>query len=261
MSDVVLVIFNHRIGPLGFANFHDKSLNIPGNVSMKDQQMAMRFVRDNISNFGGDPDNITLMGHSSGANCVALHCIAESSKGLFHKAVVMAGSALGRESDSLQLNWTKRLAEKLGFGGNLENDKEVLNFLNRVDVIEMVEAADAIKTKEEMEKYNFIFNFAPHRELYPTESAFLLEPPINLLRKAWSNNIDMIIGGNKDEGLSLNKDTFDGCVPVDLYEKHSNLKDLSEKVQEFYESKYSDKEDAKLKVPQLLQSKFYIITD
>lgn len=81
LSDVVLVIINFRYGPFGFTSFNDKSLNVPGNAGMKDQLMALKFVKNNIHQFGGDPNNITLFGHSSGSVCVNLHCVSEQSHG------------------------------------------------------------------------------------------------------------------------------------------------------------------------------------
>lgn len=83
----MIVIFNYRLGPLGFLSLQDKSLNVPGNAGLKDQQMVLEFVRDNIHNFGGDAGNVTLMGHSSGGASVNFHCITETSRGLFHRSV------------------------------------------------------------------------------------------------------------------------------------------------------------------------------
>lgn len=81
MSDVIVVIFNYRLGPFGFMSFKDKSLNVPGNAAFHDQLMAMRFVKNNIQNFGGDPNNVTLFGHSSGAVSTNWHCVSDQSKG------------------------------------------------------------------------------------------------------------------------------------------------------------------------------------
>lgn len=58
MADVVVVTINYRLGALGFLSLEDKDLNVPGNAGLKDQLMAMKFVKNNIQNFGGDPENI-----------------------------------------------------------------------------------------------------------------------------------------------------------------------------------------------------------
>ena len=54
--------------------------------------MALKFVREHIESFGGDPDSVTLMGQSSGARSITLHMVSPMSKGLFHRAIAMSGS-------------------------------------------------------------------------------------------------------------------------------------------------------------------------
>jgi cholinesterase len=63
MEDVVLVTVNFRLGALGFLALEDSNLNVPGNASFKDNVMSLKWVRENIRSFGGDPENITVMGH------------------------------------------------------------------------------------------------------------------------------------------------------------------------------------------------------
>lgn len=62
-----------------------------GNMGLMDQQAAMKWVRNNIKYFGGNPDNISIMGYGSGAVSVVLHMSNPQSRGLFHKAIVMSG--------------------------------------------------------------------------------------------------------------------------------------------------------------------------
>lgn len=69
-EDVVIVTINYRLGVLGFMSTGDR--HAPGNYGLKDMQLALRWVRENILNFGGDPDNITVFGESAGS--VAVHC-------------------------------------------------------------------------------------------------------------------------------------------------------------------------------------------
>ncbi len=77
-----------------------------GNVGMLDLVAALEWVRDNITNFGGDPGNVTIMGQSGGGAKVCITTAMPSAKGLFHKAVVLSGAAtrIGE----------KEYAEKLG---------------------------------------------------------------------------------------------------------------------------------------------------
>ncbi len=95
-GDVVFVSVNHRLGPLGFSNFASvggDKYAASGNVGMLDLVAALEWVRDNIANFGGDPDNVTIMGQSGGGAKVCILTAMPSAKGLFHKAVVLSGAA------------------------------------------------------------------------------------------------------------------------------------------------------------------------
>lgn len=108
-GNVVFVSINHRLGPMGFANFAgvggDK-FAASGNVGMLDCVAALEWVRDNIANFGGDPGNVTIMGQSGGGAKVCTLMAMPSAKGLFHKAVALSGSSLKAEE--------KANSEKLG---------------------------------------------------------------------------------------------------------------------------------------------------
>lgn len=83
MEDVILVTVSFRLGALGFLRFEDPELEVPGNASLKDQVMALKWVKKNIKNFGGDPENITVFGHSSGAGAVHYLCTSDQTKGLY----------------------------------------------------------------------------------------------------------------------------------------------------------------------------------
>lgn len=235
--DVIIVIFNYRLGPLGFLSLSDKSLNVPGNAGLKDQQIVLEFVRDNIYNFGGDPNNVTLMGHSSGASCVAFHCVAECSRDLFHRAVIMAGTPYGYECD---INWTKRLAVKLGFEGNLENEREILRFLETADVLQMAESGMLLITDEDRKDRDLYFAFMPSIEPYANDYTFLSTSIHNLFENAWSKDIDILIGAVANEGKLQSASVKDKIlnlieeIPKEL-KIHQN-KEKSEEIREKFES-------------------------
>lgn len=63
-KDIVCVFINYRRGPMGFLSLNDPSIGIPGNAGLKDQLLGLKWVKNNIAQFGGDPDNITLFGTS-----------------------------------------------------------------------------------------------------------------------------------------------------------------------------------------------------
>ena len=93
--DVVVVSCNYRLGALGFLELGgvDASLRDSGNVGILDQVAALRWVRDNIEAFGGDPDNVTIFGESAGGMSVGTLLGTPSAAGLFHKAIPQSGAA------------------------------------------------------------------------------------------------------------------------------------------------------------------------
>ncbi|KAF5304024.1 hypothetical protein FQA39_LY01809 [Lamprigera yunnana] len=90
-KDVVYVNFNYRIGILGFLSTGDSE--IPGNYGLKDQVFALKWVRDNIRYFGGNPNSVTLAGMSAGAASVHYQYFSPLSKGLFHRGYSLSGTA------------------------------------------------------------------------------------------------------------------------------------------------------------------------
>jgi len=100
---VTVVTFNYRLGALGWlASGHlsgDDEADGIGNYGMKDQIAALRWVHDNISAFGGDPDNVTIFGSSSGANAVAMLMASKRATGLFQKAIIQSASFRQRARD------------------------------------------------------------------------------------------------------------------------------------------------------------------
>ena len=95
---VIAVTLNYRLGPLGFACLPElkEEAGHTGNYGLYDQLTALKWVHDNISAFGGDPENVTLMGQSAGAMSVQQHCLSPLSDGLFHKAVMSSGSGVSK---------------------------------------------------------------------------------------------------------------------------------------------------------------------
>lgn len=95
---VIGVTINYRLGPLGFVCLPEleNEAGKTGNYGLYDQLTAVKWVKDNISAFGGNPNNITVMGQSAGAMSIQLHCVSPLSKGLFQQAVMCSGSGVSK---------------------------------------------------------------------------------------------------------------------------------------------------------------------
>lgn len=95
LSDQLNTIYNNAIMSSNLSGFFSTTNQVsPGNYGIKDIKMALEWVQENIHNFDGNPKSVTLMGHSAGS--VATHILALSKKteGLFHKYILLSGSAL-----------------------------------------------------------------------------------------------------------------------------------------------------------------------
>lgn len=92
LEEVVFVTFNHRVGLHGFLSLGIPDL--PSNAGLWDQNLVLKWVRRNVAAFGGDPDAVTIDGHSSGAISAAIHAVSPHSKGLFKRLILQSGAPL-----------------------------------------------------------------------------------------------------------------------------------------------------------------------
>ena len=95
---VIGVTINYRLGPMGFAVLPQlkEEAGYTGNYGLYDQLTAISWVRDNIAAFGGDKENITIMGQSAGAMSVQQHCLSPLSKGMFQRAIMSSGGGVSK---------------------------------------------------------------------------------------------------------------------------------------------------------------------
>ncbi|XP_078377736.1 cocaine esterase-like [Oculina patagonica] len=113
---VVVVVIQYRLGPFGFLTTGD--LAAPGNYGMLDQVEALKWVKENIEHFGGDPNKVTIFGVSAGGTSVALHLLSPLSQGLFHQAIAESGvdlSSFAIQPVSYGLRFAEELAQKLDY--------------------------------------------------------------------------------------------------------------------------------------------------
>ncbi|XP_030373451.1 esterase B1-like [Scaptodrosophila lebanonensis] len=196
-KDVVLVTFNYRHCCLGFLSLKDPELQVPGNMGIMDMILALRWVKNNIEFFNGDPERITACGVAAGAAAVHyLMCIPQA-EGLFHRAILMAGCALNYWASLPQKDFAFRLAKQNGYEG-FDNDESVLKFLLELRAEALVN--HWLLTPDEL-KDGYVFAFGPVIEPYLTSSTLISSAPVEMMRKSWGNSIPLILGGASFEGL------------------------------------------------------------
>lgn len=116
--EVIFVSVNYRLGLLGFLDLSQlpdgKAFSRSGNLGLLDQVEALRWVRRNIAAFGGDPENVTIMGHSAGAGSVSLLASIDEAQGLFKRAIMMSGSVAFTSSREDCQRLTRRVLDVTG---------------------------------------------------------------------------------------------------------------------------------------------------
>jgi para-nitrobenzyl esterase len=117
---VVVVTINYRVGVMGF--FSHPGLRAEGsrsgNQGLADQQLAMRWVQENIVAFGGDPDNVTLFGESAGAQDTCLQVVSPTARGLFHRGIAESGGCMTyRPEAAIAEQQVQAFAEAVGCSG------------------------------------------------------------------------------------------------------------------------------------------------
>ncbi|CAN7945511.1 unnamed protein product [Ixodes hexagonus] len=92
MADVVFVTFNYRVGIFGFLSA--ESPELPGNMGLWDQNLALKWIQKNIEHFGGNPADVTVAGHSAGGISAGMHVVSPHSKGLVNRIIMQSGTPL-----------------------------------------------------------------------------------------------------------------------------------------------------------------------
>uniref|UniRef100_A0A8C3K2K6 Carboxylic ester hydrolase n=1 Tax=Calidris pygmaea TaxID=425635 RepID=A0A8C3K2K6_9CHAR len=188
-GNVIVVTLNYRLGPLGFLSTGDE--NLPGNYGLKDQHMAIAWVKRNIKAFGGDPENITIFGESAGAASVSLQTLTPKNKGLFKRAISQSG--VGLCSWAIQkdpLTWAKKLGQKLGCP--IDDTTALANCLRSAD-------PKALTLAYHLQLTNLPAPLVHTLALSPVvDGDFLPDMPENLFANA--ADIDYIAGVNDMDG-------------------------------------------------------------
>ncbi|KAK7485339.1 hypothetical protein BaRGS_00023438, partial [Batillaria attramentaria] len=191
--DVIVVTFNYRLGALGFLSAPDSPFT--GNYGMLDQVAALKWVKDNIHNFGGDPDRITIDGHSAGGCSVGLLMLSPLAKGLFTGVIQQSGSpfahwAVSRHPSSPNL-YFKVFVTALGCSGN-STASQLKRCLQNVPT----EVVEEIIMNEPDILISLVPPFRP-----VVDGHFLPELPEVLAAKGEVTGHHMLTGATRDEGM------------------------------------------------------------
>lgn len=198
--DVILVTINYRLEVLGFLCLDTEE--VPGNAGMKDQVLALKWIKNNIEVFGGDPNNITIFGCSAGAGSVSCHLISKLSKNLFNKAICQSGVCLNEWCYNL---YARQRAFQLGnlLGKDTDDPAELLEFLKKQPASSLVN----IKLPPLDVKHNDLADtilFGPVVEkVGPNDGKFLSELPTELVTSGKITNVPVILGYTSGEGIEI----------------------------------------------------------
>ncbi|XP_060569602.1 cholinesterase 1-like isoform X2 [Ruditapes philippinarum] len=185
---VIVASMQYRMGVLGFL-FTDTD-DAPGNMGLLDQQLSIKWVYDNIENFGGDSSKITLIGESAGASSISHHMLANSSWPYFNNAILLSGTSLcpwAHDSPDILLEHIKSFANIMNCSNS--DKKEIVKCLRNKD------ALDLEANQWEINYNKNIGTFGP-----TTDGIFLTDTPSILLNSGNLKSADILLGNTKDEG-------------------------------------------------------------
>lgn len=199
-QNIVYVRCGYRMGPFGFLSINDYAA--PGNCGLKDIVMALKWVKNNISDFGGDPNNVTIFGSSSGGSIVNFMMLSPMATGLFHKAIIQSASVLNNWSLAKNPSLAViELAKLLGIEKTCK--EEIVEELRSISAMDITIAFQNFKigTGEGADSDLIDSVFKPCIELdLEGQPAFLTKSPILLLKSGNFNKVPCIIGSNNIEG-------------------------------------------------------------
>ncbi|XP_047520270.1 juvenile hormone esterase-like [Pieris napi] len=264
--DVVVVTPNFRESIFGFLCLGTSKA--PGNAGLKDIIAALKWIQQNIAAFGGDPNNVTIFGHGSGASLVDLLTLSLSSKGLFHKAIAQSGTAmspLAVTSDNLQ-NAIK-VAEALGH--------RVEDVHSLSDIFTRVRASALMAVINELESDNLL-SFAPciERVISDDKEPFLLKSPYQILNSGEQLDVPFMTGFVDNEGPVVQKGLIKDWFSIVNLQKDLNFdteeekQKITEQIKGFYSlNNYIEKElyvtlagDVMVHIPTLRESHIRAVT-
>ncbi|KAL0870065.1 hypothetical protein ABMA27_006227 [Loxostege sticticalis] len=225
-SDIVFIRVNYRLSIFGFLCLGVKEA--PGNAGLKDVVKALKWIHENIAGFGGDPNNVMLLGHGSGAAMVDLLTVSPLAEGLIAKAVALSGSALSPWAMAYDpIGYAKALGAKFQFYNDTQ--AELAKFFSTIDADDLV---------NEISKFTFTNHsvlFAPCVENTNLSGSFLEDDPLKLIRSdkyqipfiaSYVNKEGTIRVKEAVEGnwLKMMQNDFKAFLPANLAFKNESIR-------------------------------------
>ena len=213
-TGVVVVAPNYRVGSLGFLAHRalaaeDPSRPTSGNYGLLDQQAALRWVQDNIAEFGGDPQNVTIAGTSAGGASVGLQLVSPASAGLYHRAIVQSAYPTTR--------WTTHdeyvaAGEAVANALGCTDPATVLGCMRSKSMNEVL-LARPVATQQVVAQPGRIY-------WEPNVDGFVIpDQPRDLFARGHWHQVPTIVGANRDEGWgSFIMRSFPSGVSLPQYE-------------------------------------------
>lgn len=198
---VVVVTINYRLGPLGFLAHPGLSAENPqdvsGNYGILDQILALQWVQKNISNFGGDPHNVTIFGQSAGGLDISRLIVSPLATNLFHKAIMESGAPLLLERSLRSTSADETVQSGEAFGLTLAQALNCDQTGNPVDCLRSKTPTELLMA--EIPSSSLSINqdgvgYGPIVDGYVIPDKFL-----NLLNSGQYHNVPLMIGTNKND--------------------------------------------------------------
>lgn len=186
--DVVYVSANFRLGALGYLDLRSLDGDCVANPALRDQLLALEWVHDNIDSFGGDPDNVTIMGESAGgASVVTLMCVPRA-RGLFHRAVAQSPPIAMLHSTAQSTLWARELVYRMA-----------LPRQTSVETLRREKVGDLVRAGQSMlwgtgELIHFNPCYGP-----TVDGTILPDHPLTMFNNGEQAKVPLLIGTNLDE--------------------------------------------------------------